>query len=103
MNKHVVFFILANVILIGLTYLTRRRRRINSVLLLCTTIFLVSSIVEIAYRNFFRERRPYFQKNGNTWSFKPHPVLGFQIDKTGVLSDTEMTTSGKLIYHADYT
>jgi hypothetical protein len=103
MNKHVVFFIIANLILVGLTYLTRRKRRINNVLLLGTTIFLVLSIVEIAYRNFFRESRPYFQKNGNAWSFKPHPVLGFQIDRTGVLSDTELTTSGRMIYHADYT
>ncbi len=103
MNEHVAFFIIANIFLIALTYLTRRRRRIGNVILLCTTVFLVLSIVEIAYRNFLREGRPYFQKNGNTWSFKPHPVLGFQIDTAGVLCDTGLTTSGSTIYHARYT
>jgi hypothetical protein len=69
----------------------------------CTTIFLVLSIVETAYRNFFRERRPHFQKTDNTWSYEPHKVLGVQINKTGVLSDTKFTRSGSTIYHASYT
>jgi hypothetical protein len=103
MNKHVVFFIFANLILIGLTYVTRRRRRINNALLLGTTVFLILSIVEIAYRNLYKDRSSYTQKNGMTWSFGPHPVLGVQIDTTGVLSDTELTHSGSLIYQTRYT
>jgi hypothetical protein len=103
MSKHMIFFIIANLLLIGLAYVTRRRRRINNVILLCTTIFLVLSIVETAYRNFFKDRKPYFQKTGDAWSFGPHPVLGVQIDTTGVLSDTELTPSGTLIYQARYT
>jgi|HubBroStandDraft_2_1064218.scaffolds.fasta_scaffold41200_2 hypothetical protein len=103
MSKHLAFFIIVNLFLIGLTYVTRRRRRWNNVILLCTTIFLVLSIVETAYRNFFKDRKSYFQKTGNTWSFRPHPVLGVQIDTTGVLDDTEQTSSGSTIYHALYT
>ncbi|HXB33684.1 MAG TPA: hypothetical protein VNV35_09690 [Puia sp.] len=103
MNKHVAFFIIASLVLLGLTYITRRRRRINNLLLLCTTVFLGLSIVETAYRNFFKDRKSYFQKTGKTWSFGPHPVLGVQIDTTGVLSDTELTSSGSAIYHARYT
>jgi len=103
MSKHLVFFIIVNLFLIGLTYVTRRRRKWSNVILLCTTIFLVLSIVETAYRNFFKGRKAYIQKTGKTWSFGPHPVLGVQIDTTGVLSDTELTSSGSTIYHARYT
>jgi hypothetical protein len=103
MSKHVAFFIIANLILIGLTFVTRRRRRINNVILLCTTIFLVLSIVETVYRNFFKDRKAFVQKTGNAWSFGPHPVLGVQIDTTGVLGDTELTSSGSTIYQARYT
>jgi hypothetical protein len=103
MSKHLAFFIIANVFLIGLTYVTRRRRRLNNVVLSCTTIFLVLSIVETAYRNFFRERMPHFQKTDNTWAYEPHKVLGVQINKTGVLSDAKFTRSGSAIYHARYT
>ena len=103
MNKHVAFFIIASLILIGLTYITRRRRRINNILLLCSTVFLGLSIVEIAYRNLYKYRSSYIQKNGMTWSFGPHPVLGVQIDTTGVVSDTELTHSGSMIYQTRYT
>ena len=90
MSKHLAFFIIVNLFLIGLTYMTRRRRKWSNVILLCTTIFLVLSIVEMAYRNFFKDRKAYIQKTGKTWSFGPHPVLGVQIDTTGVLGDTEL-------------
>jgi hypothetical protein len=103
MSKHLAFFIIANVLLIGLTYLTRKRRRLNNVVLSCTTIFLVLSIVEMAYRNYFKERMPHFQKTDNTWSYESHKVLGVQINETGVLSDTKFTPSGSTIYHAGYT
>src|SRR5580698_4589379 len=103
MSKHLAFFIIVNLFLIGLTYMTRRRRKWSNVILLCTTIFLVLSIVEMAYRNFFKDRKAYIQKTGKTWSFGPHPVLGVQIDTTGVLGDTELTSSGSTIYHARYT
>jgi hypothetical protein len=103
MNKHIAFFIIASLILLGLTYITRRRRRINNLLLLCTTVFLGLSIVEIAYRNLYKDRYSYIQKNGMTWSFGPHPVLGVQIDTTGVVSDTELTHSGSMIYQTRYT
>ncbi len=103
MNKHVAFFITANLILIGLTYVTRRRRRINNALLFGTTVFLILSIVEIAYRNLYKGRNSNIQKTGKTSFFGPHPVLGVQIDTTGVLGDTELTHSGSEIYHAQYT
>jgi hypothetical protein len=103
MSKNLLFFIVGNVSLITLTYLTRKRRRLNNVALFCTSLFLFLSIVETAYRNFFRGPRVYFEKGDTTLFFQPHRLLGSEIGKTGVFTSTKLTSSGNTIYHANYT
>jgi len=103
MSKNLAFFIVANAFLIGLTFATRKRRRLNSVVLCFTTIFLVLSIVETAYRNFSKARKPYLLKTANSLSFAPQIPLGLQAAATGVFSSTEVAPSGDTIYQAKCT
>jgi hypothetical protein len=94
MSKHLIFFVIVNALLITLTYLTRKRRRLNNVLLICTTSFLFLSITETIYRNFFGPRR-----NRLVWT---STVPGKQIGQTGVLKSTLLTYSGDTVYRATY-
>lgn len=100
MSKNLLFFLIGNVLLITLTYLTRKRKRLNNVVLLCTSLFFFSSIVEIAYRNFFRPKRDHFDTN---LIFQHDSVLGSRVGGTGVFSSTRLSSAGKTIYHVGYT
>jgi hypothetical protein len=103
MSKNLAFFIVVNAFLIGLTFVTRKRERLNNVVLLCTTIFLVLSIVETAYRNFFKPQRPYLLKTANSLSFETRIPLGLQVAAPGVFSSTEISPPRDTIYRANYT
>jgi hypothetical protein len=102
MSKNLAFFIVVNALLIGLVFLTRERRRLNNLVLLCTTVFLTLSIVETAYRNFFKARKPYLLKTGNSLSFVSREPLGLQVASPGVFGSTEISPSGDTIYNANY-
>ncbi|MHA4811558.1 hypothetical protein ACX0G9_25910 [Flavitalea flava] len=103
MSKNLLFFILGNVSLFALAYLTRKRKRLNNIILICTSLFFFLSIIETAYRNFFKTRQDYYEKVDNAVFFEPHSVLGYQISKTGVLSSSKLSYNGNSIYHANYT
>jgi hypothetical protein len=103
MSKSLLFFIIGNVLLIALTYLTRKRRRLNNFVLLFTSFFFFSAIIEIAYRHFFGENGGHFVVSQTTFLPRPDPLLGSQPGKTGVFNSTELTHSGDTIYDVDYT
>jgi hypothetical protein len=103
MSKSLLFFIIGNVLLIALTYLTRERRRLNHIVLLFTSLFFFSAIIEIAYRHFFGESRAHFVVRENAFLPRRDSLLGSQPGKTGVLYSTELTNAGDTIYDADYT
>jgi hypothetical protein len=95
MSKHLIFFAIGNALLITLTYLARKRRRLNNVLLICTTSFLFLSIIETTYRNFFGPRRNYLAGTST--------LPGKQIGKTSVINSTMLTYSADTVYRATYT
>jgi hypothetical protein len=103
MSKNLLFFIVGNAALITLTWLTRKRQRLNNVVLCCTSLFLFLSIVETAYRNFICAKKLYFKKGDNAFFFQPHSLLGSQPGKPGVFNSTRLTCSGNAIYDANYT
>jgi hypothetical protein len=103
MSKNLAFFIVVNAFLIGLTFATRKKRKLNNVVLCFATVFLVLSIVETAYRNFFKSRKPYLLKTANSLSFVSQSPLGLQVAATGIFGSTEVAPSGDTIYHAHYT
>lgn len=100
MSKNLLFFIIGNVLLIILTYLTRKRKRVSNVALLFTAVFLFLSVVETAYRNFFRANRDHFD---TTLIFRHDSLLGSRPGGTGFFSSTRLSSAGKTIYHAGYT
>ena len=93
MSKHLIFFVVGNALLFTLVYFTRKKRRLNNVLLLCTTSFLFLSIIETTYRTFFGPRRNAFVEI----------VQEKQPEKASVLYSTRLTYSGDTIYRAAYT
>jgi hypothetical protein len=103
MSKSLLFFIIGNVLLIALTYLTRKKRRLNNIVLLFTSLFFFSAIIELAYRHFFGERLGHFVVSQHTFLPLPDPLLGSQPGKTGVFNSTELSYSGDTIYDVDYT
>ena len=103
MSKNLLFFIIGNAFLITLTYLTRKRKRLNNFILLFTTLFLFLSIFETVYRNIIHPAHAYFQKSDNAFFSTPDSLLGFQVVRTGVLNSTKLTSSGDTIFDANYT
>ncbi len=103
MSKSLLFFIIGNGFLIGLTYLTRKRQRLNHVVLLFTSLFFFSTIIELVYRHFWGERKAHFVIRENTFLPRRDSLLGIQPGKAGVFNSTELTYSGDTIYAADYT
>jgi hypothetical protein len=99
MSKNLLFFILGNLLLFALVYLTRKKRRINNLLLVFSTIFLLMSVIETTYRNFFNANNRYLQP----FPLKPDSLLGTRIAASGVFHPVEQTASGKTIFHATYT
>ena len=103
MSKNLLFFIVGNALLFALTYFTRKKRRLNNAVLSCTTIFLVLSIVETAYRNFFRPEPPILETAKNVLSFKPDSLLGQQISRTGIFTSVKLGRDGRIIRRTTYT
>ena len=54
MSKNLLFFIIGNLALFALVYATRKKHRLNNVLLGCAASFFFLSLIETAYRNFLR-------------------------------------------------
>lgn len=103
MSKNLLFFIMGNIALMALAWLTRKRRRLNNAVLVCTSSFLFLSIVETAYRNFLKPRQAFFEKGANRLVFQPDRLLGTQIAETGVFNSIKVTFAGDTVYNVRYT
>lgn len=103
MSKSLLFILIGNLFLIVLTMATRKRRRLNNLILTCTTIFLVLSIAEITYRIFFRFQPPYFEKSPDAFTYRPDPLLGVEAAVPGIWRARNMSPTGRVIYDVHYT
>jgi hypothetical protein len=104
MSKNLLFFIIGNAFLFTLVYLTRKTRRPNNVVLFCASLFFTLSIIETAYRNFFKPREEgHFVNSYDPLVLQPHPLSGQQFGSGKIFNSIKLTHSGDTIYNASYT
>jgi len=102
MSKYLLFFIIGNLLLVLLVYLTRKRKGIGHFRLVAALLFLTFSLVEIGYR-YWKAKGDYFAKVDSPMLFRRDSLMGAEPDRPGKFSSVRMTSGGDTVFHAVYT
>ena len=102
MDMKFVWLIVANVLFYLLIRYTRKRKKLNSVLSVLLSILVTLTVIEGAYRLFFKKAG--FSETGNFGSSfnEPVDVTGFTIKNIKDLQVIKKDPKGNLIYDAHY-
>jgi len=102
MDMKFVWLIVANILLYLLIRYTRKRKRLNSVLTVLFTTLVTLTVIEGAYRLFFKKQA--FTETGNFGSSFNTPVelTGFTVKNIKDLEVIKKNMKGGLIYDAHY-
>ena len=102
MDLKFVWLLLANVLFILLIRFTRNRKKLNGILTVLFTTLITLTVIEGAYRIFFKKRG--FSETGNFGASFNTPVelTGFTIKNIPDLEVIKKDPKGNLIYDAHY-
>jgi len=103
MDKRTVSLIVMNgLLLLLLVYRIRRKKKLPNIFILIASTFFFLSVIEFAYRLFFRETS--FETGSCSQDFfQPDSTLGYTIHTTGPCTVAKMARPGDTIYRATYT
>lgn len=103
MDKRTVLLIVVNLLLLLLfVYRIRKKKRLPNVFILIASTFIFLSVIEFAYRLFFRDTS-YEINSCSQDLFQPDSTLGYTIHTTGACTVAKMARPGDTIYQATYT
>jgi len=103
MDTKFVLLLVANIVFIVLLRMSRNRKRLNSFLTVVFMILVTLTVIESAYRLFFRgETGPTESGNFGSSFNTPVALTGFTVKNIPDLQVTKKAANGALIYDAHY-
>lgn len=102
MDMKFVWLLIANVLLLVLLRLFRNRKKLNTVITVLFTTLVTLTVIEGAYRLFFRKKGATETGNFGSSMNIPESLTGYTIKNIPKLEVTKSDAQGNLIYKAAY-
>ena len=102
MSSDAIFLILLNLVLCILAFLSRKRKIINNIFILCASIVVTLSVIELGYRLFFENETFYAGKFYKDF-FQPDSALGYKMKQAGSYDAIKMNSKGDTLFKTSYT
>ena len=102
MSSDAILLILLNFVLCVLAFLTRKKRIINNIFILCASVIVTLSVIELGYRLFF-ENETFYAKKFYKDFFQPDSALGYKMNRAGRYDAIKMNSRGDTLFKTSYT
>ena len=102
MSSDAILLILLNLVLWVIVYLSRKRKLVNNILIVFTSIIFTLSLIELGYRLLFENETFYTGKFYQDF-FQPDSALGYKMKRAGKYEAIKMNSKGDTLFKTAYT